>query len=74
MDYCKRCVLPSTKPGLVMDAHGICSACRSVERKHLIDWDARADRLHRLADQIRGSNGNGYECIVPVSGGKDSCY
>jgi N-acetyl sugar amidotransferase len=74
MDYCKRCVLPSTKPGLVVDAEGICSACRSVERKHLIDWDARADRLRRLADQIRGSNGNGYECIVPVSGGKDSCY
>lgn len=74
MYYCSRCVLPSTKPGLTIDAQGVCSACRSVEKKHQIDWDARAARLGALADRIRGTNGNGYECIVPVSGGKDSCY
>ncbi len=74
MQYCKRCVMPDTKPGLVIDNEGICSACRSVEKKHLIDWDARAQRLKALSDQVRGSNGNGYECIVPVSGGKDSAY
>ena len=64
--------MPKTKPGLSMDAEGICSACRSVERKHEIDWEERADRLKKICDEIRGSNGNGYECIVPVSGGKDS--
>jgi N-acetyl sugar amidotransferase len=74
MRYCKRCVMPDTKPGLVIDHEGICSACRSIDNKHLIDWDARATRLRSLCDQIRGSNGNGYECIVPVSGGKDSVY
>lgn len=74
MRYCKRCVMPDTKPGLVIDAEGICSACRSVERKHKIDWEARAARLAALADSIRGTNGNGYECVVPVSGGKDSMY
>ena len=74
MRYCKRCVLPDTKPGIVFDNEGICSACRSVERKHTIDWESRAKRLSQLCDEIRGSNGNGYECIVPVSGGKDSCY
>lgn len=73
MRFCKRCVLPDTKPGVVFDGEGICSACRSVERKHTIDWEARAQRFARLCDEIRGSNGNGYECIVPVSGGKDSC-
>jgi len=72
MLYCKRCVLPDTKPGVVFDREGICSACRSVERKYQIDWDARAAKLHAICDGIRGSNGNGYECIVPVSGGKDS--
>jgi N-acetyl sugar amidotransferase len=73
--YCRRCVLPSTKPGLRIDHEGICSACRSVERKRSsIDWEARAYRLQALCDEIRGSNGNGYECIVPVSGGKDSTY
>lgn len=74
MRYCKRCVLPDTKPGIEFDNEGICSACRSVERKHTIDWESRAKRLSQLCDEIRGSNGNGYECIVPVSGGKDSCY
>jgi N-acetyl sugar amidotransferase len=74
MRYCKRCVLPDTKPGVIFDEDGICSACRSVERKKLIDWDQRAHRLRELCNQIRGSNGNGYECVVPVSGGKDSVY
>lgn len=74
MRYCKRCILPNTKPGLVFDEEGICSACRSVERKHKIDWAERGERLASLCDQIRGSNGNGYECVVPVSGGKDSIY
>lgn len=74
MRYCQRCVLPDTKPGVVFDDEGICSACRSVERKHQIDWNARAEKLRLLCDQIRGSNGNGYECVVPVSGGKDSIY
>lgn len=74
MRYCTRCVLPDTKPGIVFDAEGICSACRSVARKHMIDWSARAAKLASLCDEIRGSNGNGYECIVPVSGGKDSIY
>jgi N-acetyl sugar amidotransferase len=74
MRYCKRCVLPDTKPGVVFDDEGICSACRSIEKKHLIDWDERKKALEDIADQVRGSNGNGYECIVPVSGGKDSIY
>ncbi len=74
MRYCKRCVMPDTKPGVSFDAEGICSACRSVERKKLIDWDGRAARLSALCDRVRGSNGNGYECVVPVSGGKDSVY
>jgi N-acetyl sugar amidotransferase len=66
--------MPNTKPGIVFDAEGICSACRSVERKHHINWDERAARLKAICDDIRGRSGQDYECIVPVSGGKDSCY
>jgi N-acetyl sugar amidotransferase len=66
--------MPDTKPGLRLDAEGVCSACRSNERKQAIDWDARAKELAALCDEIRGSNGNGYDCVVPVSGGKDSMY
>jgi N-acetyl sugar amidotransferase len=74
MHYCTRCVMPDTKPGVILDNKGVCGACRYVEKKKLIDWDERAAQLQRLSDQVRGSNGNGYECIVPVSGGKDSTY
>jgi N-acetyl sugar amidotransferase len=74
MKYCKRCVLPSTKPGVVFNDQGICSACLSVEKKKQIDWKSREEKLRSICNEIRGSNGNGYDCIVPVSGGKDSVY
>lgn len=74
MIYCKRCVLPDTKPGVFFDKNGICSACLSVEKKKKIDWSSREEQLKSICDKVRGSNGNGYECIVPVSGGKDSVY
>ena len=74
MIYCKYCVLPNTKPGIIFDEFGVCSACRAVEKKEHIDWDQRAEKLKQICDDIRGSNGNGYDCVVPVSGGKDSMY
>ena len=74
MKFCKNCVLPNTKPGIIFDSEGVCSACRSVEKKHCIDWEKRSENLHKICDKIRGSNGNGYDCLVPVSGGKDSTY
>lgn len=74
MRYCRRCVLPDTKPGVVFDAEGICSACRAGERKRKIDWDARHKKLMALCDSIRGTGPYGYDCIVPVSGGKDSMF
>ena len=72
MKYCKTCVLPDSKPGLVFDELGVCSACRAVEKKHAIDWENRKKKLEDLCNEIRGKNRNGYDCIVPVSGGKDS--
>ena len=53
MIYCKRCVLPNTKPGLILDHEGICSACRSVEQKWEIDWEDRAKTLQKICNQIR---------------------
>ena len=74
MRYCKRCVLPDTKPGIIFDSKGVCSACRYVESKKNIDWDSRERKLEEICNEVRGSNGNGYDCVVPVSGGKDSMY
>ena len=54
--YCKRCLMPETKPDLGIDAEGVCDACRSAEVKHEIDWDARARGAARdpRALQVQG--------------------
>jgi len=39
-----------------------------------IDWERRWTELEKLADKYRGSNGDFYDCIITVSGGKDSHF
>ena len=41
LTFCKRCVMPHTKPDLKIDDQGICSACRSFEQRRDVDWVAR---------------------------------
>lgn len=72
MKYCKRCVMPDTKPDLYLDEDGVCNACRSFERRNVIDWDARKKDLLTILDKYRSKNGSKWDCIVPSSGGKDS--
>lgn len=74
MKYCNRCVMPDTRPGLIIGEDGVCSACRHAEQKNTIDWNARWTELEALCDQHRGCHGDGYDCIIPVSGGKDSHF
>ena len=73
--YCKKCVMPNTKPDLFFDEEGVCDACRSAEMKGgEIDWDARSLEFEELVEKYRGKNSGNYDCIIPVSGGKDSHY
>jgi N-acetyl sugar amidotransferase len=75
MKYCKKCVMPDTKPDLSFDEEGVCDACRSAEKKHnSIDWNARLEELKKIVDKYRCKDGSNYDCIVPVSGGKDSTF
>ena len=74
MNYCKKCVMPDTKPGVTLDERGFCNACRSQEKKKLIDWDKRHNELKKLLDSIKKENSSSYDCLVPVSGGKNSWY
>ncbi|RYF42665.1 MAG: N-acetyl sugar amidotransferase [Comamonadaceae bacterium] len=74
LTYCKRCVMPDTKPDLHLDEEGICNACRSYERRVEVDWDARAKVLPAVLERYRKRDGSNWDCIVPVSGGKDSTY
>ena len=66
--------MPDTKPDLQIDEEGICNACRSFERRNEVDWDARYQELLKLLDKYRQKDGANWDCIVPVSGGKDSTY
>ncbi len=71
--YCVRCVMPSTKPDLYIDADGVCNACRAYENRKHVDWDVRKVQLLALIDKHRKTGGN-WDCVIPVSGGKDSTY
>jgi N-acetyl sugar amidotransferase len=74
LTYCKRCVMPDTKPDLHLDGEGVCNACRSYEKRAEVNWDVRHRELMQLLEKYRRSNGCNWDCIVPVSGGKDSTY
>ena len=66
--------MPHTKPDLRIDDEGVCNACRSYEKRTDVDWDARAVELKEVTDRYRSKDGSQWDCIVPVSGGKDSTY
>jgi N-acetyl sugar amidotransferase len=72
--YCKHCVMPNTKPDLYLDSQGVCNACRQYENRQTVDWGARYAELQDLLDKYRRPHVNTWDCIVPVSGGKDSTY
>lgn len=74
LKYCIRCCMPETQEGLIFDEAGICQACNSSEQKMHIDWSAREKELVKLLDRAKEEAGNNYDCIIPISGGKDSVF
>jgi N-acetyl sugar amidotransferase len=73
MRWCARCVLPDTRPHLVIGADGVCNACTAHQSKSAIDWRARGALLDQLIKNTK-QKARGYDCVVPVSGGKDSTW
>lgn len=73
MNYCKKCVLPDTRPNLSLDSEGICSACRSSTTKKTINWAQREAAFAKLVQRVKDQNAE-YDCVIPVSGGKDSIW
>lgn len=66
--------MPETKPDLHIDKDGVCSACRYMERRKAIDWSIRYNELQEVVEKYRSKNGSNYDCLIPVSGGKDSTF
>ena len=74
MKYCKKCLYPDTKPQLVFNDDGICSACTNRKTKESIDWDKKREEFVKILDKYSSKDSSNYDCIIPVSGGKDSTY
>ena len=75
MKYCTRCVMPDTRPGIAFNKEGVCTACQSYENRKNIDYKKRWYEFEELCNKYRGMNGlNGYDCMIAVSGGKDSHF
>ncbi len=74
MRYCKKCVVPDTRPRIEFDAEGVCNGCRYAEKKRKVDWGMRKQNFKQILDKYRTNDPMKYDCIIPVSGGKDSTY
>jgi len=87
--YCSECVISNQRPSSVVefknrvgdlkptigfDATSVCDACNVAKIKKETDWEARRNELEALCDIHRGSGNDGYDCVVPGSGGKDSFF
>ena len=73
LQICKSCVMISTRPRITFDEKGFCNACQWKITKKKIDWKKRELEFIAIAKQIK-SKKNNFDIIIPVSGGKDSCY
>ncbi len=75
LKYCTLCVTPDTRPHISFDNHGVCSACQKAKEKEtVIDWKSRKKNLEKIFNDFKLSKAGRYDCIIPVSGGKDSTY
>jgi len=73
MKICTKCVMPSTKPDLHFDENGVCDACNSQDDKNNnIDWEQREKEFLELIKKHKINSD--YDCVIGVSGGKDSTY
>ena len=73
--FCKRCIMPDTRPRIVFDHNGVCNACLHSDKKNKINWANREEEFFNLIEDIKNhskkTNAH-YDCVVPWSGGKDS--
>jgi len=73
MRRCSKCLMPDTKPGLILNREGICQACVHYEMRKNIDWEKRFRELQKLSGKHKRNDGY-YDSIIAVSGGKDSYF
>ena len=73
MRYCNKCILPSTRPNLIIYEDGECNACKNFKLKSNVNWKKREKLFKTIVDDAKRKS-NFHDCIIPVSGGKDSTW
>ena len=74
MRWCKKCVYPEVAVDFTFDDQGVCSGCLSKSDTKNIDWDKEWKDLVKLVEKYKSKDSSNYDCIIPVSGGKDSYF
>ena len=74
LKYCTRCCMPETAEAFEFDELGMCQPCASSEQKMHINWLKRKETLKKLLNKYSADNNDYYDCMVPISGGKDSTF
>lgn len=72
MKYCHRCLQPDTRPNTRFTDAGLCPACDYFDRLKLVDWQERFEILEDVIANAPRRPGQTHDCIIGVSGGKDS--
>lgn len=72
MKYCHTCLQPDTRPNTAFTADGLCPACDYFDRTQDVDWQERYETLLDLLEHYRRRPGRPFDCLIGVSGGKDS--
>jgi len=71
LKICTKCIQPDTRPGIYFDENNVCGACLWEIQKKSIDWEKRFQELQKIADEAKAISST-YDCVIGVSGGKDS--
>ncbi len=66
---CTRCILPETMPYIKFDEQGVCNYCHNYTPRNK---PKPKEELFKIVESYRREHGE--DCIVPFSGGRDSCY
>jgi N-acetyl sugar amidotransferase len=75
MKSCKRCLYTEMHPlNIVIGDDGLCSGCLIHEEKDQINWEVKKRELEEIFNYYRNKRGTNYDCIVPVTGGRDSYF
>ena len=68
---CTKCILPSTMPFIKFDEKGICNYCNNYNNKNFVKFND--NQVENIFNKYRQSK-NKQDCIIPLSGGRDSCF